>query len=76
LRIILLDLMMPGLDGTATLAALRGIVPRVPVIICSGLMPPSSGGTVGLGEAARLMKPYTSGQLLQTLHRVLTRSTI
>ncbi|MFM8271884.1 MAG: response regulator, partial [Gemmata sp.] len=35
-RVVLLDLMMPVMDGTEALAAIRGRCRSVPVILCSG----------------------------------------
>jgi len=35
-QLVILDLTMPGLDGVATLAALRELAPTLPVVIASG----------------------------------------
>jgi two-component system cell cycle sensor histidine kinase/response regulator CckA len=35
--LVLLDMIMPGLDGLQTLARLRALNPRVRVILCSGM---------------------------------------
>ncbi len=44
LKLVLLDVTMPGLRGTDTLRALRGFLPEVPVILCSGY------GTSGVAQ--------------------------
>lgn len=67
---VIVDMMMPGMDGTATIRALREIRPDVRVIISSGFR--------GLGRDRRaedgeifLQKPYTDSQLLGSLRQLL-----
>jgi CheY-like chemotaxis protein len=69
---VLLDMMMPGLDGLQTLDELRRINPDVSVIACSGLRTAQREADV-LERGARLFlpKPYTEDQLLQALGQVL-----
>ncbi len=68
IRAVLLDLMMPCLDGKGTICALRKINPDVKIIAVSGL---SSKGVaaeaVNLGAINFLPKPYTTGELLKAL---------
>ncbi len=65
---IVLDVMMPGLDGAATLAKLRAEDPNCRVLLTSGLRLPA-----GLTAATRdhriafLAKPYTAEQLIAAL---------
>ena len=63
--VVLLDLMMPVMDGSAFLAALRAdpLLDRVPVIVAS------AHGAVGDAEGASacLSKPYDLGPLLQAI---------
>lgn len=68
--VVLTDMMMPVMDGAATIAALRHLDARVPIVAASGL-----GGT---REATRpdgvqrfLAKPYAADLLLRTLRAVL-----
>lgn len=64
--VILLDVMMPAMDGTATLAALRAqpATARIPVIfITAHAMPAELEGLRGLGAAGVLTKPFDPGTL-------------
>jgi len=71
IRAVLLDMMMPGMDGPATLRGLQAIDPQVRVIACSGLNTSSRIGEAMAGGAlAFLQKPYSDETLLHTLHQV------
>jgi PAS domain S-box-containing protein len=73
IQLVLTDLMMPYLDGPATIRALRKINPAVEIIACSGLSEGEKAREAGtLGVQAFLTKPYTAADLLQTLAAVLT----
>jgi len=75
--IVLLDMMMPLMDGAATIPVLEKINPQVAVIETSGLADGASkAGSGDLPQVVKgvLAKPYTSEQLLKTLHRVLAPS--
>jgi CheY-like chemotaxis protein len=71
-RAVLTDMMMPVLDGAATIRALRALDPGVRVIAANGLATarPASSPEV----AAALPKPYTAAALLETLRLVLAKS--
>jgi PAS domain S-box-containing protein len=69
--VVLMDLMMPVMDGPTAIQALRKIGPGVRIIAASGLTSPQDIGGEELGERAFLAKPYTKQQLLQTLARVV-----
>jgi PAS domain S-box-containing protein len=72
---VITDMMMPVMDGTATIQALRRINPDVRIIAASGL---DSGGNLvkanGAGVHDFLHKPYTAETLLKLLREVLDRS--
>ncbi|MCI0391130.1 MAG: PAS domain S-box protein [Acidobacteria bacterium] len=71
-KAVLTDMVMPYMDGAATIRALRKLSPQLPIIASSGL------SDLGKGEEARslgvqrfLPKPYTAEKLLWTLKEVL-----
>jgi two-component system sensor kinase len=72
IHLLFTDMMMPGMDGTATIKALRAIDPKLPVIGASGM-----GGVREAAEAAGvsfnafLTKPFKVDCLLRTLKEVL-----
>jgi CheY-like chemotaxis protein len=70
-RVVLTDLMMPGMDGRATIRALRELDPDVRVVAMSGLTPGGNAGPADVGARAFLPKPYQAADLLQTLRDVL-----
>lgn len=70
--IVLLDMMMPGLDGLQTLDRLRQIDSKVVVVACSGLRTTQREMEVlERGAKAFLPKPYSEEQLLQVLSNLL-----
>ena len=72
-ELVLLDLTMPGMDGAATLDALREIRPDVRVVLSSGYAPDVVGERFPEGRepTALLPKPYTIDDLRRTLRRVI-----
>jgi CheY-like chemotaxis protein len=63
--LIVLDLVMPGMDGLATLERLRAVAPRVPVVILAADVEPAGEVAArGLGAAAVLLKPPDIAKLL------------
>jgi len=73
---VLLDMMMPGLDGLQTLDELRKIDPSISIIACSGLRTAQrEAEALERGAKAFLPKPYSDDQLLQTLSVLLKPST-
>lgn len=75
IKAVLLDQMMPHLDGPSAIRALRHLDPHVRIIAMSGL-PESTQRAADTDDAvkATLLKPYTAMQLLQTLAEVLHRN--
>ena len=82
ISLIITDMMMPVMDGAATIQALRRINPRLRIIGASGLSPdgvtPASvasaladEATVGIGAAHFLPKPYSAATLLQAVRAAL-----
>jgi PAS domain S-box-containing protein len=69
---VLLDMMMPGIDGLQTLEKLREIDPKVRVIACSGLgTAQRENQAINAGAKYFLPKPYSDDQLLTTLTKLL-----
>lgn len=69
IRAVLMDMMMPFLDGQATIRALRHIDPELPILAVSGLGPGSQRAE-DLGVRF-LPKPYSTEMLLTALRDAL-----
>lgn len=70
ISVVLLNMMMPHMDGPTAIRTLQKIKPSVKIIAVSGL--PSSemiAEATRLGVTAFLSKPYTAKELLKTLHK-------
>lgn len=72
IAVVVLDMMMPGLDGLQTLSQLRRLDPEIKVIASSGLRTAQREADASEhGAKAFLPKPYSEVQLLQVLTEVL-----
>jgi PAS domain S-box-containing protein len=72
INVVLTDMMMPYMDGPATIRALQKIDPNVKILAASGLASNSKVTDLeGLGIPTLLTKPYTADTLLTTLSEVL-----
>ncbi|UCH63503.1 MAG: PAS domain S-box protein [Fidelibacterota bacterium] len=73
IKVIMTDLMMPEMDGPATIQAVRGINKKVPIIAMSGLATDEQNllGDMGENVQASIAKPFSAGTLLRTIHRVI-----
>ena len=72
IAVVLTDMVMPFMDGPATIRALQRMNPNVRIIAASGLGAAHRGGEGALeGVAVFLNKPYTAEKLLKTLAQVL-----
>ena len=72
IAVVLTDMMMPVMDGPATIHALLRINPTIKIIAASGLN--SNGGVAKASSAGVkhfLTKPYTAGTLLKTMRTIL-----
>lgn len=72
LALVFTDMMMPVMDGTALLAALRRADPHLPVVAASGLH--DNNNQIKAAEAGIrhfVCKPYTTASLLATIKRAL-----
>jgi PAS domain S-box-containing protein len=69
---VLTDMMMPLMDGPATIRALQKISPQVRIVASSGLSEGDRAAEAAeLGVKTFLPKPYTAERLLMTLDGVL-----
>ena len=68
---VLTDLMMPIMDGSALIAALRRIDPVLPIIATSGQAATGTGARLEKEGVAFLPKPYSAEAILTLLHRIL-----
>jgi CheY-like chemotaxis protein len=72
IALVITDMMMPLMDGPATIQALRRINPGIKIIAASGLHPDSRAAkATGVAVNHFLMKPYTAGSLLKTVRAIL-----
>jgi hypothetical protein len=74
IAVVLTDMVMPFMDGPATIRALQRMNPNVRIIAASGLGTGQRAGEGTLeGVAVFLNKPYTAEKLLKTLAQVLKK---
>jgi two-component system cell cycle sensor histidine kinase/response regulator CckA len=72
LRVVLTDIMMPGMDGLALIRALRVLDPSIAIIASSGLDQSQNAAefsALGVGEI--LAKPFAPAQLLNAVRACL-----
>ncbi|MBV9242790.1 MAG: response regulator, partial [Acidobacteria bacterium] len=70
--VVLTDLAMPYMDGTALIRALKKMQPELPIVAMSGLMSEEQTTEFkGLNVSAFLSKPFTAETLLTTLRQLL-----
>nr|WP_290222499.1 response regulator [Trichocoleus desertorum] len=74
INVVLVDMMMPSMDGPTTIRTLQKINPQVKIIGVSGLIShcPMTEFVNSGNVKSFLPKPYTSEELLQNLRVVLT----
>jgi two-component system sensor kinase len=72
IKLVLTDMMMPGMDGAATVKAIRKLNPSVRVVGASGMGGVrDSAESAGASFDAFLCKPFKVDDLLRTLNQVL-----
>ena len=72
IAVVVTDMMMPVMDGPATIRALMRLNPQVRIIAASGLSTSSNAAKAAKeGVKQFIPKPYTTATLLQTVHAVL-----
>jgi PAS domain S-box-containing protein len=71
-KVVITDMMMPYMDGPATIRALRRLDPKVKIIATSGLKAEDKiADAAQLSVKTFLPKPYTAEKLLKTVAAVL-----
>jgi nitrogen-specific signal transduction histidine kinase/CheY-like chemotaxis protein len=72
ISLVLIDMMMPEMDGPTTIRTLQKIMPQVKIIAVSGLVSNDKLTQMAtLGVNAFLSKPYTTNDLLNTISEVV-----
>src|SRR5437867_2441624 len=70
---VLTDMLMPFMDGPATIRVLKKMDPNIKIIAASGLMDNDKvKDATGMDNIAFLMKPFTAEKLLNAVHKALT----
>ncbi len=68
----MMDLIMPVMDGVATIRALTKLNPEVKIVAASGFTAKSAESeAAAMGVTTFLAKPYTAATLLMTLRDIL-----
>ena len=71
IAVVLTDMLMPVMDGAATIRVMRELNPGVRIIATSGLMTHAHGTAAALGIRHVLAKPYAADALLTVLFECL-----
>ncbi len=71
IALVLTDMMMPIMDGAATIEVLQRMNPAIKIIVVSGLQMTEEIARSGIRDF--LPKPYTAQTLLQLVHQVIDR---
>ncbi|HEY9833281.1 MAG TPA: PAS domain S-box protein [Stenomitos sp.] len=75
ISLVLIDMMMPLMDGSTTIRTLKKINPHIKIIAVSGLVPSTRlTESKNSGAQAFLAKPYTTTDLLKTINEVISIS--
>lgn len=75
ISVVLLDMMMPAMDGAITIRKLQKMNPQIKIIAMSGLLSEPDESTIAnMGVEAFLSKPCTAKELVQTINAVHTYS--
>ena len=74
IAVVLTDMLMPFMDGPATIRALQKMNPEVKIIAASGLTAGHKSGEASLeGVKIFLSKPYTAESLLKAIAEILKK---
>lgn len=74
IKLAIIDSNMPGMDGVATIQALRQYDPHLKIILSSGVISEASAEKAKILKVqGTLLKPYTAQTMLETVWSVLNR---
>jgi DNA-binding response OmpR family regulator len=74
-RLVICDLMLPGLSGFGALQTMRTRRPELPIVMTTGYATPEQEELVlAAGATAFLAKPFDASELLTLVRRVLSRA--
>jgi DNA-binding NtrC family response regulator len=72
IRLVILDLLMPGMSGKQCLEALRCMDPKVRVLVATGHTTPCMGGELEqAGAKGYISKPFETSQLLEKIRKII-----
>ncbi|HKX63642.1 MAG TPA: PAS domain S-box protein, partial [Verrucomicrobiae bacterium] len=75
IKAVITDMIMPNMDGPATIRVLRKLQPTIPIIASSGMMDPGKVREMtGMNDLSFLEKPYSADTLRHSIHRVLQKA--
>jgi two-component system response regulator HydG len=76
-RLVICDLMLPGLPGLDALRAIRARRPGLPIVMTTGYATPEQEDLLlTAGATAFLPKPFDDAELLALVRRVLPRTDV
>ena len=74
--LVLLDLTMPGFNGSQTLAELKRLAPQLPVILTSGFSEQDAAKIIGEGLSGFIQKPYSPSALVALVRQALRQQSV
>lgn len=73
IKLVILDIMMPVMDGVACVYALRSLNPNVKAVIMSGAMDTKESEKLHeVGVLASISKPFTAESMLAVVHQLIS----